>query len=349
MRYSIVFQDMNIADYERVIKVTCEEVQLHAIIALHQTKTGPALGGVRAFAYSSFDEALQDVLRLSKGMTYKSTLSETGTGGGKSVIILPVGMQTPTEGMLRAFAQAVDSLQGQYIAAEDVGVSVKSISIMKEETPYVCGLGSISGDPSIYTAHGTFLCMKETAHHLWGSASLKGKRVVLQGLGSVGNKLARALFFAGAELYVCESRDDVLQEAVRAYSAQPLSLEDCMHIECEFFSPCALGGVITQDNIDHLKCCAIVGAANNQLEKQSLGKQLQTKGILYAPDYLVNAGGLLNVVEEIGQAYSSKEVLRKVERLPMILKDLYQKSLETGKDTVSLSDTIVEERLAAFK
>lgn len=349
MRYSIVFQDLNVADYERVIKVTCEEAQLQAIIALHQTKTGPALGGVRAFSYSSFDAALRDVLRLSKGMTYKATLSETGTGGGKSVIILPSGIQTPTEEMLRAFALAVDSLQGKYIAAEDVGVSVRSISIMKEETPYVCGLGYISGDPSIYTAHGTFLCIKETAQQLWGSASLKGKRIVLQGLGSVGNKLARSLFFAGAELYVCESREDVLQEAVRAYSAEPLSLEDCMRMECDFFAPCALGGVITKENVEYLRCRAIVGAANNQLEEQSLGKTLQAKGILYAPDYLVNAGGLLNVVEEIGQAYSAKEVLKRVEKLPMILKDLYQRSLETGKDTVSLSDTIVEERLAKLQ
>lgn len=349
MRYSIVFQDMNIADYERVIQITCKEVQLQAIIALHQTKTGPALGGVRAFAYSSFDQALRDVLRLSKGMTYKATLSETGTGGGKSVILLPQGMQTPTEGMLRAFAQAVDSLQGKYIAAEDVGVSVASMNIMKEETPYVCGLGSISGDPSIYTAHGAFLCMKETAQQLWGTASLKGRKVVLQGLGSVGNKLAQALFFAGAELYVCENREAVLKEAIRAYSAKPLSLEECLFAECDFLTPCALGGIITHDNIDQLKCRAIVGAANNQLEDQSLGRQLQEKGILYAPDYLVNAGGLLNVVEEIGQAYSSKEVLRKVEKLPMILRDLYQKSLETGKDTVTLSDAIVDERLAAFQ
>lgn len=348
MPYSIVFQDMNVPDYERVIEVTCEEVQLHAIIALHQTKMGPALGGVRAFAYDSLEHALHDVLRLSRGMTYKATLSETGTGGGKSVILLPQGLQAPTEDMLRAFGQAVNSLQGQYIAAEDVGVSVQAMNIMKEETPYVCGIESISGDPSVYTAHGVFLCIKETAKTLWGSDSLKGKKTAIQGLGSVGKKLAHALFFAGADLFVCENRESVLQEVVRAYSAQAISKEEFLTLECDFLSPCALGGVITKNNIRHLQCQAIVGAANNQLEDQSLGAELQAQGIWYAPDYLANAGGLINVVAEIHQQYVARQVLHKVEKLPEILKNLYQRSTETGVDIVTLSDSIVEERLAQY-
>lgn len=346
MPYSIVFQDMNVPGYERVMEVICEEVQLHAVISLHQTKMGPALGGVRAFAYPSLEKAVYDVLRLSRGMTYKATLSETGTGGGKSVILLPPGMQAPTEGMLRAFGQAVDSLQGKYIAAEDVGVSVQAIDIMREETPYVCGVESISGDPSVYTAHGVFLCIQETARTLWGTDSLRGKRIAIQGLGSVGKKLAHALFFAGAQLFVCENREHVLQEVVRAYSAQAITPEEFLTMECDFLTPCALGGVITKACIQDLKCKAIVGAANNQLEEQALGAELQARGILYAPDYLANAGGLLNVVGEIHQPYSSKEVLNKVEKLPEILRDIYQKSAETGKDTVALSDGIVEERLA---
>ncbi|MEF9519720.1 Glu/Leu/Phe/Val dehydrogenase [Chlamydia crocodili] len=348
MKYPLVFKDINIEDYERVIEVTCESVQLHALIAIHQTLVGPALGGVRAFAYGSFDDALTDVLRLSRGMTYKAILSETGTGGGKSVIILPSGMTRPTEDMLRAFGQAVDSLGGQYIAAEDMGVSVSDINIINQETPWVCGIESISGDPSIYTAHGVFLCIKETAEQLWGNSSLKGRKIGIQGLGAVGRKLLHSLFFEGAELYVSDTNQEILDEVTKFYSVTVVAKDAFPTLECDIFVPCAFGGVINRDNVYNLRCRAIVGAANNQLENASLGAVLHAQGILYAPDYLANAGGLLNVALAVGRPYCPKTVLQKVCKLPVVLREIYEQSEDSDRDTVILSDSIVEEKLTTY-
>lgn len=345
MKYSLLIEDLHIEGYEQVLKISCDAVQLVAVIAIHQTKVGPALGGIRACAYSNFDDGLQDALRLSKAMTYKALLSNTGTGGGKSVILLPQGLSSPTEGMLRAFGQAVDSLQGMYIAAEDVGVSVQDVSIIHEETPYVCGLESISGDPSIYTAHGVFLCIQETVDYLW-KESLRGKRVAVQGLGAVGRKLVHELFFAGANVIVYDTRKDLLDEIVTLYGAQVD--EDILSSDCDILCPCALGGVIHSGNVPQLRCRAIVGAANNQLENASIGQELASRGILYAPDYLVNAGGLLNVASSVGQKYAPKEVLGKVENLPKTLRRLYDQSAQENLDTVTLANAIVEERLAAY-
>ncbi|VVT43073.1 Leucine dehydrogenase [Chlamydia avium] len=348
MKYPLVFKDINIKDYERVIEVTCESIQLHALIAIHQTLVGPALGGVRAFAYSTFDDALNDVLRLSKGMTYKSLLSDVGTGGGKSVIILPKGMSRATEDMLRAFGQAIDSLGGKYIAAEDIGISTKDIHIIHQETPWVCGIESISGDPAIFTAHGVFLCIKETAKQLWGTPCLQGKKIAIQGIGSVGRKLLHLLFFEGAELYVSDVNQSVLDEATQFYGATIVPPENLPLLECDIFSPCAFGGVIHRNNVSSLRCQAIVGSANNQLEDSSLGKVLHEQGILYAPDYLVNAGGLLNVACAVGTTYCPKTVLQKVNRLPVILRDIYETSNNLDQDTVMLSDAIVQTKLNTY-
>lgn len=347
MNYTIEFRDIDIPDYERVIEVTCEEAQLHAFIAIHQTIVGNALGGVRAFAYTRSEDALTDALRLAKGMTYKAILSGIETGGGKSVIILPPGFSSPTEPMLRAFGQAVHALQGKYIAAEDLGVGLDSIAMIREETPYVCGIDSVSGDPSIFTAHGVFLCIQEAARLLWGAHSLKGRTVAIQGLGAVGGKLAKALFFAGADLLVSDPRDDLVEAACRLYAAQAVPVEGILSSSCDILAPCAFGGVIHSGNIQQLRCKAIVGAANNQLECPALGRDLLEQGIFYAPDYLANAGGLINVASAVFGQYDPKQVLSRVERLPLILKEVYEKGQMTGEDMVSVSDHLVEERLEA--
>ncbi|SPN74029.1 Leucine dehydrogenase,Glutamate/Leucine/Phenylalanine/Valine dehydrogenase [Chlamydia serpentis] len=349
MKYSLIFKELNIEDYERVIEVRCSEVRLHAIIAIHQTAVGPALGGVRASVYSSFEDACTDALRLAKGMTYKALISGTDTGGGKSVIILPQDLPYLTEDMLRAFGQAVDALEGKYICAEDLGVSIKDISIIAQETPYVCGIADISGDPSIYTAHGGFLCIKETAEYLWGSPSLQGKKIAIQGIGSVGRRLLHSCFFEGAELYISDILETVLLDAVQLYGAKIVPTEDIHALECDIFTPCARGNVIRKDNVADLRCKAIVGLANNQLQDSSIGVMLHERGILYAPDYLVNAGGLLNVTAAIeGKIYEPKEVLNKVANLPIVLRQLYNQSKITGKDLVALSDSFVEDKLLAY-
>nr|CRI43053.1 Leucine dehydrogenase [Chlamydia pneumoniae] len=349
MKYSLNFKEIKIDDYERVIEVTCSKVRLHAIIAIHQTAVGPALGGVRASLYSSFEDACTDALRLARGMTYKAIISNTGTGGGKSVIILPQDAPSLTEDMLRAFGQAVNALEGTYICAEDLGVSINDISIVAEETPYVCGIADVSGDPSIYTAHGGFLCIKETAKYLWGSSSLRGKKIAIQGIGSVGRRLLQSLFFEGAELYVADVLERAVQDAARLYGATIVPTEEIHALECDIFSPCARGNVIRKDNLADLNCKAIVGVANNQLEDSSVGMMLHERGILYGPDYLVNAGGLLNVAAAIeGRVYAPKEVLLKVEELPVVLSKLYNQSKTTGKDLVALSDSFVEDKLLAY-
>ncbi|WP_201456337.1 Glu/Leu/Phe/Val dehydrogenase [Chlamydia sp. 17-3921] len=348
MKYPLVFKDIKLANYERVIEITCDDVGLHAIIAIHQTIVGPALGGTRASVYGSFDEALTDALRLSKGMSYKSIICGAGTGGGKSVILLPPHAPRLSEDMLRAFGQAVDSLKGKYICAEDLGVSVRDIAIVAEETPYVCGLDSISGNPSIYTAHGVFLCMQETAQKLWGSPSLRYKKVAIQGIGSVGKLLLHSLFFAGAEIYVSDIEEAAVNYAEKLYGAIPISESDFVSFECDILSPCARGNVIRKDNIANLRCKAIVGAANNILEDASIGASLHERGIVYAPDYLINAGGLLNVVTALEESYNPKKVLSRVEKLPCTLRELYDQSDISNSDTVTLSDLFVEERLAAL-
>lgn len=344
MKYSLQFKDIHVPGYERVIEVTCNSIQLHAIIAIHQTIMGPALGGIRAFAYPSFDMAMTDVLRLSKSMTYKATLSETGTGGGKSVIILPKGITKPTEDMLYAFGQAINTLEGQYIAAEDLGIDLHAVATISKETPYICGLDTVSGDPSVYTAHGVFLCMKEAAYQLWGSSSLSGKRIAIQGIGAVGSKLMQTLFFEGANLYVSDIADSRLQRARQLYGVTAVP-GDIVTMDCDILCPCAFGAVIDKNNQDALQCQAIVGAANNQLASPDIGRSLFEKRILYVPDYLANAGGLLNVASATQGHYNPVSVRGKTERLPKIFREMYAKGIKDNMDMVSLSDALVEERL----
>ncbi|ANH78717.1 Glu/Leu/Phe/Val dehydrogenase family protein [Candidatus Chlamydia sanziniae] len=348
MKYHIDFKELKVADYERVIEVSCLEARLHAIIAIHQTAVGPALGGVRAFLYNSFDDACSDVLRLAKGMTYKAVISNTGTGGGKSVIILSKDAPYLTDEMLQAFGQAVNALEGKYICALDLGVSIEAVATIAKETSYICGLPEISGNPSIYTTHGLFLCMQETAQKLWGCPSLRGRKIAIEGIGSVGKRLLQTLFFSGAELYISDIAESTLKTAAHLYGATVVPVEELPTMECDIFSPCARGNTVRLDNVFDFHCQAIVGAANNQLEDSSLGAILHERGIFYAPDYLVNAGGLINVVSAVGQPYAPKATRAKIEQLPHILRNLYAKSEVTGKDLVTLSDLFVEETLAAY-
>lgn len=349
MRYSIQFETIPVEGYEEVFHIRCDEVKLEAIIAIHQTLTGPALGGVRALQYDSFEEGLQDVLRLSQGMTYKAVLSRTGTGGGKSAILLDPSTPRVTEGMLRAFGQAVHELGGRYICAEDLGTTVDDIHIIAQETPYVCGVGAISGDPSWFTAHGVYLCLKSTAEYVWGNSSLEDRVCVLQGLGAVGMKLLFSLFWEGAKIYVHDVRPDVLEYARVHCDAEVLTDEQVWRQPCDLFVPCARGAVVNEHTIATLHCQAIVGAANNQLADVALGKTLMERGILYAPDYLANAGGLLNVVEGISGSYSARTTLKKVRQLPNILRDIYAQSAQQQESPAIVANNIVEDILARYR
>ncbi|WP_194843630.1 Glu/Leu/Phe/Val family dehydrogenase [Candidatus Clavichlamydia salmonicola] len=321
--------ELSVPGYERVVRFQCTSAGLDAIIAVHNTTLGVALGGTRAFPFESFDDALKDVLRLSKGMTYKAALAGTHTGGGKSVIILKPGTQVIEESLLQAFAEAVNQFEGRYICAEDVGIGLREVNIIKKYTSYVAGLPGKSGDPSIFTARGVFQSIRAAATTLWGSPSLNGKKIAIQGLGHVGMHLAAFLFWEGVDLIVADLRREVVDFAQHTYGASVVSPEELFEKECDILAPCALGSSINIKNIPNLLCKAVVGAANNQLENDQCAQLLKDKNILYIPDYLSNAGGLINVaIELLPNGYDPVFSQKRVNNLFESIKDLLNDSLE---------------------
>lgn len=286
--------------YEQVLKVTEKKSKLTAIIAIHDTTLGPALGGVRIHPYASFNDALEDALRLSKGMTYKSAVSEVGFGGGKSVILAdPKTEKTPE--LLLAFGAAVETLKGSYICAEDVGCTPEDCEMFRRKTKYVVGLphAKSSGNPGPFTAYGIFRGIQATAKKLFGTDSLEGVTVAVQGLGSVGSNLSEYLFWAGANLIFSDSDSKKMERLAVQYGAKTMPAGAILSAECDILAPCALGGIINDQTIPQFRCKAIAGGANNQLLRDSHAQVLKERGILYAPDFVINAGGLLNVAAEL--------------------------------------------------
>jgi leucine dehydrogenase len=296
------FKEIPVKGYERVVKISDEDSGLEAIIAIHDTTLGPALGGTRIFPYAHFDDALKDVLRLSRGMTYKSAIVESGFGGGKSVIIADPHTQKD-EAKLRAFGKAINRFKGTYICAEDVGCTLDDVLTIREETPYVTGLPfpKSSGNPCRFTAWGTFCGIKAASMRLFGSSDLKGKKVAIQGLGSVGMVLVDFLFWAGAELFVSDIDKKKAKEVALRYGATSVHSDEILFVECDVLVPCAMGGIINDETLPKLRCKALAGCANNQLEKESQADDLRARGILYAPDFVINAGGVLNASFEFDQ------------------------------------------------
>ncbi|NGX34445.1 MAG: Leucine dehydrogenase [Candidatus Anoxychlamydiales bacterium] len=292
------FENLQIEGYETVYKITNEKTNLLAIISIHDSTLGTALGGTRIAAYKSFDEALTDVLRLSKGMTYKSAMAEAGFGGGKSVIIIK-DKKDVTEALLKSFGEAVNILEGKYICAEDMGCSTKEVMQIHKKTKYVVGLPheKSSGNPSKFTAWGVFKGILATLKKLYGSTSIKGKKIAIQGMGSVSHYLIEHLFWHGAELIISDIDETKLKKFMNV--AKIVKPEDIYKQECDIFVPCAIGGILNAETIKDLKCKAICGAANNQLLDDSHCQILKDKNILYSPDFVVNAGGLINVSFEL--------------------------------------------------
>ncbi len=298
-------EKLDIPGYEEVYKLYDHSVGLLGVIAIHSTVMGPAVGGCRAFPYPSFDDALTDALRLSEGMSQKSTLVDANLGGGKSVIIWDPKKPIPGQ-LLRSFAKAVHSLQGRYFTAEDSGITQEHLRVIREETPFVLGLESAdsSGNPCPYTAWGTLRGIQATIEEITGSTSLKGKTVALQGAGFVGSLLAELLFWEGANLFVTDIHPDRVANICKKFDATAVEPENIYDVPCDIFSPCALGAILNSRTIPRLKCSAVAGSSNNQLETKEDGELLRKKGILYAPDVLINAGGFINVQMEIGvEAY----------------------------------------------
>lgn len=270
---------------------------LKAIIAIHSSRLGPALGGCRVWPYEDEASALKDVLRLSKGMTYKNAAMGLPLGGGKAVIIASKGEKSPE--LFEAFGRAVDSFAGRYITAQDVGTSSEDLLAMKRATNHVVGIPGASGDPSPVTARGVLGGLKAAVEHVYGTNSLQDRIVAIQGLGAVGMHLARHLHEAGAKLFVTDIDDGRIEQAVAEFGAEAVSLDGIYDVACDIYAPCALGGTLNDDTIPRLKAKVVAGSANNQLAEDRHAEALKSRGIVYAPDFVINGGGVINVFNEL--------------------------------------------------
>jgi leucine dehydrogenase len=294
---------MSVFDHEQVVFCNDNATGLRSIIAIHNTTLGPALGGTRMWAYANESDALTDVLRLSRGMTYKAAVTGLNLGGGKAVIIGDA-RKDKNEALMRRFGKFVDSLGGKYITAEDVGISTKDMEYVHMETKHVSGIPPAlggSGDPSPVTARGVYMGMKAAAKEMWGSDSLAGKKVAVQGVGHVGSVLVDFLVKEGAKVWICDIYEDRLSAVKNAHaSVEIVSGDQLFDLDMDIYAPCALGATVNDETLSRLKCSVICGAANNQLADEAVhGKIVMEKGIVYAPDYVVNAGGLINVYSEV--------------------------------------------------
>ncbi|MEC8307122.1 MAG: Glu/Leu/Phe/Val dehydrogenase dimerization domain-containing protein, partial [Chlamydiota bacterium] len=331
-------------DYEVVVRIADASVGLLGFIAIHSTDLGPGLGGTRIYPYRSEEEALTDVLRLAKGMTYKAAVAQVGLGGAKSVIILPEGGEK-SRGLLHAFGRAVHHLKGKYICAQDVGCNPSDIETILEATPYACGVYDLrgGGDPSSFTAWGTYCAIRSTFKELTGSNCIKGKSIVVQGLGNVGGRLLDHLFWSGAQLSIGDIDSEKSRYYAHKYEAKWYPEEEIFDVPCDLFSPNALGGILYSENIDRLDCRAVVGAANNQLLSHEDSDRLHDKGILYAPDFVANAGGLINVVSELEECgYSASKARNMTEQIGESLQHIYFQSKEQGLSTDHIARNLAE-------
>ncbi len=321
--------------HEQVVVCSDPELGLRAIIGVHSTVLGPSLGGLRFWNYKSDQDAMRDVLRLSRGMTLKNSIAGLNLGGGKAVIIGDAN-QLKTPALLQRFGQFVESLGGRYITAEDVSIGTSDIVEIHKTTNHVTGLPETeggSGDPSPFTAYGVFLGMKASAKYVWGNDSLDGKKVAIQGSGHVATYLAEHLKKAGATLYVNDYYPDRAETLAKAVGATVVGLEDIYDLDVDIYAPCALGSTLNTENINRLKCVIVNGAANNQLEDEKLhGKMLAERGIVYSPDFLINAGGVINVYQEI-LGYDRAKSLAKVETIYDTLSQIFKQSSDEGVTT----------------
>lgn len=345
-----IFPYMQKYDYEQLL--FCQDVQsgLKAIIAIHDTTLGPALGGTRMWTYHSEEEAVEDALRLAKGMTYKNAAAGLNLGGGKTVIIGDP-RKDKNEEMFRAFGRFIQGLNGRYITAEDVGTTVEDMDVIHEETDFVTGISPAygsSGNPSPVTALGVYKGMKAAAKAAFGSDSLEGKKVAVQGVGNVAYHLCRHLHEEGALLIVTDIHKDSVRKAVEAYGATAVDPSDIYGIDCDIYSPCALGAVINDETIPKLRAKVIAGAANNQLKESRHGEMIHDLGIVYAPDYVINAGGVINVADEL-YGYNSERALRKVEGVYQNIEKVLEIAARDNIPTYKAANRMAEERIERMR
>lgn len=344
-----VIAQMVLNNHEQVVFCNDNDTGLKAIIAIHNTVLGPSLGGTRMWPYKSEVEALTDVLRLSRGMTYKSAAAGLNLGGGKAVIIGDAKTQK-NEALMRRFGKFVNSLGGKYITAEDVGVNTKDMEYIKMETNFVSGLHQNmggSGDPSPVTAYGVYLSMKASANEKWGNDSLSGKKVVVQGIGNVGENLVKYLIKENANVFIYDINQERLKIIAKETGATVITNADSLYdLDMDIYAPCALGATINTDTLNRLKCAIICGAANNQLADENIhGKMVIEKGILYAPDFVVNSGGIINVYYEL-EGYNRERAMAHAEKIYDATTAIFKMSKEQQIPTYMAANRIAEKRIA---
>ena len=343
-----LFDTCQASGHEQVVFCHNRDVGLRAIIAIHNTTLGPALGGTRMWPYKTEEEALRDVLRLSRGMTNKAAVAGLNLGGGKAVIIGDP-RQDKSEALFRAFGRFIDTLNGRYITAEDVGIDVNDMEFVFQETENVVGVHQAhggSGDPSPYTAHGSIQGMKAALQKVFGDEDLSHRTFAVQGTGHVGLHLVKQLRKEGAKVFACDIMEDSLAEAVEL-GAEAVGTDEIYDLEVDVFAPSALGAVINEETLPRLKCKIVAGPANNQLANDEAGNELERRDILYAPDYAVNAGGLMNVSIEF-EGWNHERALRMTRAIYYNVSRIFKIADRDGIPTWQAADRMAEERIATL-
>jgi leucine dehydrogenase len=346
-----IFSQLEAFGHKKIVFCSDPDTGLKAIIAIHDTTLGPALGGTRMWAYKTEADALEDVLRLSKSMTYKAAIAGLNLGGGKAVIIGD-SRRDKSEALLRKFGRFIKNLNGEFITAEDVGTNPKDMEYIRMETQHVTGLPESiggSGDPAPVAAQGVFMGIKAAVKELYGNDNLTGRSVIVQGIGHVGENLVRLLRDEKAMVYVSDLNDERLGQVSKKYGAQAMSNNNIFDIDADIYAPCGLGATINTQTIAKLKCGIIAGSANNQLEDEHLhGQMLLDKGILFAPDYVINAGGLINCYSEL-MGFSKKRTLQLTENIYDATRNILKLSKAENISSIEAANKIAEKRIADIR
>jgi leucine dehydrogenase len=341
-----IFDYLEKYDYEQLVFCQDRSTGLKAVIAIHDTTLGPALGGLRIWNYETEDEAIIDALRLARGMTYKNAAAGLNLGGGKAVIMGDPS-KIKSEALFRAFGRYVEGLGGRYITAEDMNTTTQDMSYINAETDYVVGLEGKSGNPSPVTAFGVFRGILAAANEVWGCDDLTGKVVAVQGLGAVGYSVCQQLHEAGAKLYVTDINKARLQQAVEELGATAVAPDEIYKVDCDIFSPCAMGAIINDFTVEELKCKIVAGSANNQLAEERHGDILREKGILYVPDFVINSGGVINVYEEL-KGYNKERAMNRAAAIYDACKKVFEISKRDNIPTYKAAEIMAEERIQAM-
>lgn len=338
------YQELLVEGYERVVRCDNSEVGFTAWAAVHDTTLGPALGGCRVWNYKSDEAALTDVLRLSKGMTYKNALARLELGGGKSVVRANL-KKVDRVALFEAFGSFIEYLDGLYITAEDVNSTLADMAVVKRKTAHVATVGA-SGNPSPFTAYGVYCAVKASVSYRLNKQSLAGLIVAVQGVGETGGRLAELLAKDGCRVIVADINEENIELLRQKIEFEQVDKKDIYGVHCDVFAPCALGGILNRKTIPQLKCSIVAGSANNQLLREEDGESLRDLGILYAPDYAANAGGVINISCEIGKVYNEQEAMRKTSLIGECLTEIFMLADEKGLPTNRVANKLAEELIA---